>query len=53
VLEEGASLTEREIVRLSRSRLEGFMVPQEVRLVAQLPETESGKVRKKSLLADG
>ncbi|MGI9112716.1 MAG: class I adenylate-forming enzyme family protein [Gaiellaceae bacterium] len=52
VLEEGAALTEREIVRLSRSRLEGFMVPQEVRLVAELPETESGKIRKKSLLAD-
>ena len=52
VLEDDSSLTEREIIRLSRSTLEGFMVPQEVRLVSQLPQTESGKIRKQSLLRD-
>ena len=52
VLEDDSSLTEREIIRLSRSTLEGFMVPQEVPLVAQLPQTESGKIRKQSLLRD-
>ena len=50
VLEEGSSLTEREIIRQARSRLEAFMVPSEICFVAQLPQTESGKVRKKSLL---
>ena len=52
VLEEGAALTEQEIVRQARSRLEAFMVPSEICFVAQLPQTESGKVRKKSLLGN-
>ena len=52
VLEHGARLTEQEIVRASRAKLEGFMVPKEVRFVAELPQTESGKVRKQSLLMD-
>ena len=50
VLEEGSALTEQEIIRQARSRLEAFMVPSEICLVAELPQTESGKVRKKSLL---
>ena len=52
VLEDGAELTEQEIIRASRSKLEGFMVPKEVCFVAELPQTESGKVRKQSLLMD-
>ena len=52
VLDEGSSLTEQEIIRLARSKLEAFMVPAEVQLVSQLPQTESGKIRKQSLLAD-
>ena len=52
VLEDGAGLTEQEIIRASRSKLEGFMVPKEVCFVAELPQTESGKVRKQSLLMD-
>jgi acyl-coenzyme A synthetase/AMP-(fatty) acid ligase len=52
VLEDGKTLTEQELIRLSRSKLEGFMVPKEVRLVNRLPQTESGKVRKKSLPVD-
>jgi long-chain acyl-CoA synthetase len=46
---EGARLEEREIIRACRERLENFMVPRDVVLVDQLPKTDSGKVRKKSL----
>jgi long-chain acyl-CoA synthetase len=50
VLDEGCELVPRDIIRESRARLEGFMVPREVVLVDELPQTESGKVRKKSLV---
>jgi long-chain acyl-CoA synthetase len=50
VLEEGAALTELEILRFVRSRLENFMVPKEVLLLDELPHTESGKVRKRTLV---
>jgi acyl-CoA synthetase (AMP-forming)/AMP-acid ligase II len=50
VLQEEAELTEQEIIRVCRSKLENFMVPREVQLVEELPQTESGKVRKKSLV---
>jgi long-chain acyl-CoA synthetase len=49
-LEDGAVLTEDEILRFARSRLENYMLPREVILVDELPHTESGKVRKRSLL---
>jgi long-chain acyl-CoA synthetase len=52
VLEEGAELTEEEILRFARSRLENFMVPREVMIRDGLPHTESGKIRKRSLLED-
>ena len=50
VLEEGAALSEQDIMRECRERLESFMVPRDVLLVAELPQTASGKVRKKSLV---
>jgi long-chain acyl-CoA synthetase len=50
VLEGGAALTEEQILRFARSKLENFMVPREVVLLDELPQTESGKVRKGSLL---
>jgi long-chain acyl-CoA synthetase len=50
VLEEGAPLTTQAIVRECRSRLENFMVPREVVFLDELPHTESGKVRKKTLV---
>jgi long-chain acyl-CoA synthetase len=50
VLEGGAALTEEQILRFARSKLENFMVPREVVLLDELPHTESGKVRKGSLL---
>jgi long-chain acyl-CoA synthetase len=53
VLDEEAELTEQEIIRICRSKLENFMVPREVLLVDELPKTESGKIRKKSLVEAG
>jgi long-chain acyl-CoA synthetase len=50
VLERGAALTEEQILRFARSKLENFMVPREVVLLDELPHTESGKVRKGSLV---
>jgi acyl-CoA synthetase (AMP-forming)/AMP-acid ligase II len=50
VLEQGAVLTEEQILRFARSKLENFMVPREVVLLDELPHTESGKVRKGSLV---
>jgi acyl-coenzyme A synthetase/AMP-(fatty) acid ligase len=49
VLREGAALAEAEIVRGCRARLEGYMVPRDVLIVDELPHTDSGKVRKRSL----
>ena len=49
-LEEGAKLTERDIIARCRERLEGFMVPSEVVFLDELPKTATGKIRKKGLL---
>jgi amino acid adenylation domain-containing protein len=49
VLEDDTDLTARDIRRLSLAQLEGFMVPAAVHIVADLPRTATGKVRKKSL----
>ena len=50
VLDRGVELTEEQIIRFARSKLENFMVPREVVLLDELPHTESGKVRKGSLV---
>ena len=49
VLDEGASMSEREFRRHCMARLEAFMVPRDVVFLNALPKTDSGKVRKKSL----
>jgi long-chain acyl-CoA synthetase len=49
VLDEGATLTDQEIVAACRTRLENFMVPSEVEFLDALPTTATGKVRRKSL----
>jgi len=49
VLHDGASLTEHDVVRACRSRLEPIMVPHEVVFLDELPTTESGKVKKTGL----
>jgi acyl-coenzyme A synthetase/AMP-(fatty) acid ligase len=49
LLDEGAQLTELEVIRECRMRLENFMVPRDIVFVSELPHTDSGKIRKKSL----
>ncbi len=49
VLEAGARLTPKELQRECQRRLEPFKVPSEVELVAELPRTSTGKVRKAGL----
>ncbi len=49
-LEEGADLTEKQVIKECMARLENFMVPQEVVFLDELPKTSSGKIRKKSLV---
>ena len=46
---KGLELTELDVIRECRTRLENFMVPREVVFLTELPHTDSGKVRKKSL----
>lgn len=47
---EGTVLATRDVVRWCRERLEGHMVPRDVILIDALPQTASGKVRKKTLV---
>jgi amino acid adenylation domain-containing protein len=49
VLEEGASLGEKEILRACQARLENFMVPKVVAFVPSLPRTTTGKISKAAL----
>lgn len=44
-LEEGASLTEREIIRHCAAALEDYMVPKSVEFRDALPRTTTGKIR--------
>ncbi|MDQ3874458.1 MAG: acyl--CoA ligase, partial [Actinomycetota bacterium] len=53
VLDDGATLTEADIIRACRSRLENFMVPQQVVLLDELPQTTTGKIRKRELQSAG
>jgi len=49
VVSSDPSLTEQDVKRRCRERLEDFMVPQVVEFRQSLPKTESGKIEKKSL----
>ena len=49
VLEAGATLGEKAIQKECQSRLENFMVPKIVELVASLPKTDTGKIKKTEL----
>jgi crotonobetaine/carnitine-CoA ligase len=51
ILEDGASLTPEELMRHCEPRLAYFAIPRFVRIVAELPQTANGKVRK-SVLRD-
>ncbi|HXX95300.1 MAG TPA: fatty acid--CoA ligase family protein, partial [Planctomycetota bacterium] len=52
-LEEGCTLTEKEIKGLCLSHLENFMVPKEVLFLSELPKTPTGKIRKRELRERG
>ena len=49
VLEEGAVLDPKQIARECQARLENFMVPKYVEIVADLPKTVTGKIKKTDL----
>ena len=49
VLEEGASVLARDVQVECQRRLESFMVPRTVELVASLPRTSTGKIKKTGL----
>ncbi|MBU1237947.1 MAG: AMP-binding protein [Gammaproteobacteria bacterium] len=47
--EDGVTLTEKQIQRECQARLENFMVPKYVAIVANLPKTDTGKIKKTGL----
>jgi acyl-CoA synthetase (AMP-forming)/AMP-acid ligase II len=49
VLDDGASVTEKDILQQCARRLENFMVPKSVEIVAELPKTSTGKIKKTGL----
>jgi amino acid adenylation domain-containing protein len=49
VLEADVSLTDKDIQRECQARLENFMVPKYVEIVADLPKTTTGKIKKTDL----
>ena len=49
VLEAGASLSDKDVMRECQARLENFMVPKHVVFVPELPKTTTGKVKKTGL----
>lgn len=49
VPEEGVTLSEKQIQRECQARLENFMVPKYIALVANLPKTDTGKIKKTGL----
>ena len=50
VLDAGVEMDDRAFRRECMTRLEAFMVPRDVVFVRELPRTDSGKVRKKTLM---
>ena len=49
VLEPGVSMTEKDVQRCCREKLEPYFVPRRVEFVAELPRTDTGKIRKAAL----
>ncbi|MEO8807001.1 MAG: AMP-binding protein [Burkholderiaceae bacterium] len=48
-LKAGVELSEREVIRYCLSKLENFMAPKHVAFVAELPKTDTGKIKKTGL----
>jgi long-chain acyl-CoA synthetase len=53
VLEDGVQLSDHDIRVFAREKLESYMVPGEVFFLDELPHTDSGKIRKRTLLEAG
>jgi long-chain acyl-CoA synthetase len=53
VLEEGATITAKEIQKWCAARLENFMMPQQVQFLSEMPKTTTGKIKKERLKAEG
>jgi long-chain acyl-CoA synthetase len=53
VLDKGAALAEKDIVKYCSQRMENFMVPKYVEIRESLPRSSHGKVDKKRLKAEG
>ncbi len=51
-LQRDGELSQSDIRRHCQAHLESYMVPAEVFILAELPKTDTGKIRKKSLLED-
>lgn len=49
VLKDGQAYTEREVIKFCLSRMESFMAPKYVQFVAELPKTNTGKIKKTGL----
>jgi len=49
VLESGSTVTEKGILGECLKRLENFMVPKFIEIVAELPKTTTGKIKKTGL----
>jgi acyl-coenzyme A synthetase/AMP-(fatty) acid ligase len=49
VLEEGVTMSDREVIRECQRLLENFMVPKCVVFVNDLPKTTTGKIKKTDL----
>jgi long-chain acyl-CoA synthetase len=49
VMKDGKTYTEREVIKFCLSRMESFMAPKYVQFVAELPKTNTGKIKKTGL----
>lgn len=49
VLEQGVSLTEKDLMKECQKRLENFMVPKVIAFLPELPKTTTGKIKKTGL----
>jgi acyl-CoA synthetase (AMP-forming)/AMP-acid ligase II len=49
VIKDGHALSERDVIRHCLGRLENFMAPKYVEFVRELPQTDTGKIKKTAL----
>jgi acyl-coenzyme A synthetase/AMP-(fatty) acid ligase len=49
VLEQGVTMSEKDVRRHCQEKLESFVVPKYIQFVAELPRTDTGKIRTSGL----